>query len=188
MHGNAAVPCRPMRLHVVVGTNALVAWFKDRKAQLTNLGCLLLYPDLACCRQIQPQHKSPQGNGIPAKFLLIVTTRMILQQTGASNTCIALVKLKTSNYFKFQTHRWHAKSICTGEREQIAPQSWINVFHAEEPLTLKEVDLHCLKDTHVVKLERCFNSLKQQENNQPEHGLSIFFDTLSPQIPSIHFV
>lgn len=52
---------------MVVGTNILVAWFKERKAQLTNLGCLLIYPDLACCRQIQPQHKSPQRNGIPAK-------------------------------------------------------------------------------------------------------------------------
>ena len=36
-----------------------------------------------------------------------------------------------STYFKFQTHRWHVKSICTGERARIAPQSCIPcIFHA----------------------------------------------------------
>lgn len=165
MHGNAAVPCHPMRSHtVVVGTNILVAWFKERKAQLTNLGCLLIYPDLACCRQIQPQHKSPHRNGIPAKCLLIVTTRMILRSTGASNPCIALAKLETSNYFKFQTHRWRVKSICTGERAQIAPQSWIDVFRA----------FPCPRTAHFERSRFALSKMMRMWSNWnvAEHGRS----------------
>ena len=99
----------------------------------------------------QKPTKERNSSQMQSKCSLLLTTRTILRSTGA--------KLETSTYFKFQTHRWHVKSICTGERAQSATpilvlKYWGLMFsmhfHDKNRLTFKEN--HALLLLHLQEL------------------------------------